>query len=51
MLTSGALLTLDALLGQPVPSLASALSVRRSSTWISFLWMVKKGVPNNGKRQ
>lgn len=51
LLTSGAFLSLGALLGPPVPSLASALSVHHFSTWISFLWIVKKGVPNNGKRQ
>ena len=51
LLTSGALLSLGPLLGRPVQSLASALSVHHSSTWISFLWIVKKGVPNNGKRQ
>ena len=37
--------------GRPVPTLASALSVRRSTTRISFQWIVKKSVTNNGRRQ
>ena len=50
LFTSGALLSLGALLGRPVLSLASALSVHHSSTWNSFLWIVKTGVLD-GKRK